>query len=168
MSSEVCVGCGARFPVIDGPVHLYMESSPACWAAYGDILAREYSDIHYAAVHQMTVDAYAVQHPGRPTPQSIQSVGLHLVSLCLVFEHGAETLQTRVILQRSNSFKRELVWLEPPPDRGRITVADVQQASTPEEHVGCVRKWADSAWKAWSLHHGTIRRWTNEFGLKRM
>jgi hypothetical protein len=167
MSSEVCVGCGARFPAVDGPVHRYMESSPACWAAYGDILAREYSDIRYAAVHQMTVDAYAVQHPGHPSPQSIQSVGLHLVSLCLVLEHGVETTQARAILQQSNTFKDEFVWLEPPPDRGRITVADVQPASTPEEHVARVRSWADSAWKAWSLHHDAVHAWANKFGIKR-
>ena len=167
MSSDVCSGCGARFPAIDGPVHRYMESSPACWAAYGAVLAREYSDIRYAAVHQMTVDAYAVQHPGRRSPQSIQSVGLHLLSLCLVLEYGVEIIQTRALLQQSNAFKDELVWLEPPSDRGSVTVADIQQASTPEEHIARIRNWANSAWKAWSLHHDTVRAWANQFGIKR-
>ena len=63
-----------------------MESSPSCWAAYGEVLAREYNDPAFMAAHRLTVDAYAVQHPGRPSPQSIQSVALHLISLCLVLE----------------------------------------------------------------------------------
>jgi len=39
-----CPGCGGTFPLLGGPVHRYMESSPGCWAAYGVVLAREYSD----------------------------------------------------------------------------------------------------------------------------
>ncbi len=72
------VGCGARVPDIAGPVHRYMESLPGCWAAYGEIIAREYGDIAFATAHSLTVDSYAIQHPGQPSPQSVQSVGLHL------------------------------------------------------------------------------------------
>ena len=75
-------------PNQSGPTHRYMESLPGCWAIYGEVLAREYSDLAYAAVHRLTVDAYAVQHPGQPSPQSIQSVGVHLLRLCLILEHG--------------------------------------------------------------------------------
>ena len=32
-----------------------MESSPACWAAYGEVLAREYSDPAYFQVHRLSV-----------------------------------------------------------------------------------------------------------------
>lgn len=38
---KACVGCGGLFPEMDGPTHRYMESSPGCWAAYGEVLARE-------------------------------------------------------------------------------------------------------------------------------
>ena len=73
-----CIGCGALVPQQDGPTHRYMESSPGCWAIYCEVLAQEYSDIAFATAHRLTVDAYAVQHPGTPSPQSIQSIGVHL------------------------------------------------------------------------------------------
>ena len=70
-----CLSCGGVFPDIDGPVHRYMKSSPGCWAVYGEVLAREYEDPYFFEVHRLTVDAYAVQHPGSTDRQSIQSVG---------------------------------------------------------------------------------------------
>ena len=85
-----CPGCAIVLPEIEGPTHAYIESSPACWAKYGEVLAREYADPDlFAKVHRMSVDAYAVQHPGRPSPQSIQSVAVHLISLCTMIEKDA-------------------------------------------------------------------------------
>ena len=55
-SLEPCSGCGARFPRTEGPVHPYMESSPGCWAAYGELLAREYGG---AGDHREAVKAWA-------------------------------------------------------------------------------------------------------------
>lgn len=51
-----CIGCQAEFAHIDGPTHEYMLSSPGCWAAYGEVLAREYSDNRLARLHRLTVD----------------------------------------------------------------------------------------------------------------
>jgi hypothetical protein len=42
---------------------------------YGEMLAREYGDPAYFRVHQLTVDTYAVQHPGPRERRAIQSVG---------------------------------------------------------------------------------------------
>lgn len=165
MSIEACPGCGARFPTSAGPIHSYMESSPACWAAYGEVLAREYSDIRFGARHQLTVDSYAVQHPGRASSQSIQSVGLHLISLCLQLEQGADSIRTREILQRSKSFVERFAWLEPPADRGSVTVADVLQMDSAQEHIDRVDLWSRSAWNAWRVHHPTVHRWINDLGL---
>lgn len=83
-----CFSCGALVPQTAGPTHRYMESSPGCWSVYGEVLVREYTDALYASLHRLTVDAYAVQHPGRPSPQSIQSVAVHLISLCLILDRG--------------------------------------------------------------------------------
>lgn len=76
-----CFSCGALVKDIDGPVHRYMDSSPGCWATFGEVLAREYSAVNYGLNHRLTVDAYALQHPGKHSPQSIQSIAVHLVSL---------------------------------------------------------------------------------------
>lgn len=141
-----------------------MESSAACWAAYGEVLAREYSDVPFGSRHQLTVDSYAVQHPGHESPQSIQSVGLHLISLCLQLEQGADSIRARKILQRSKSFVEKLAWLEPPPDKGSVTVADVLRTQNAQDHVETVELWSRSAWNAWSVHHPTVLRWINDLG----
>lgn len=154
-----CIGCGGLVPEMEGPTHRYMESSPGCWHLYGQVLAREYGDPVYAALHRLTVDAYAVQHPGRPSPQAVQSVCVHLLSLCLVLERGlAATYATRVIGEATRA-KERFYWLNPPASLGEITVADVAGASAPHQHEERVREWAQSAWSAWAEHHTTVRSW---------
>jgi hypothetical protein len=142
-----------------------MESAPGCWAAYGEILAREYGDPAFAGLHRLTVDSYAVQHPGRPSPQSIQSVGLHLMSLALVLEHGVTMQEATDALQRASRGKAILEWLEPPEHRGAITVLDIRAADTPEKHQKRVRDWAGEAWAAWSPHRERIESWIRELLL---
>ena len=159
MNTGKCIGCGGRFPEIDGPVHRYMESSPGCWAAFGEVLAREYGDPTYFEVHRLAVDAYAVQHPGSPSPQSIHSVGVHLIRLCLFLEHGLSPEKANNAMLEVAKFKHHFVWLEPPASLGSITVADVVKAKTVQAHKSVVRAWAQSAWDAWSPHHDTIRTW---------
>jgi len=139
-----------------------MESSPGCWAAYGEILAREYSDPAYGRLHRLTVDAYAVQHPGQANPQAIQSVALHLVSLCLVLERASSAEEARRSLGAGTRRKGHYTWLSRPGSMGAVTVADVQSAQSPDAHLAWVRKWADSAWQAWVAHHDTVRAWANE------
>lgn len=160
-----CIGCGATFPDGDGPVHRYMESSPGCWAAYGEILAREYSDPRYLSVHRLTVDSYAVQHPGRSSAQSIQSVALHLISLSLVLDHGVSPESATEALRRCSRSKDSFVWLDPPIHRGGITVADVRSADLPDTHIARVWDWARGAWAAWSPYHDTIGAWVGLYGL---
>lgn len=166
MTLVPCVGCGAMFAPFDGPVHRYMESSPGCWAAFGEVLTREYSDFAYARAHRLTVDSYAVQHPGQSSPQSIQSVALHLISLCLVLEHEVSMQRATEALQKGAKYKSSFVWLDPPIMRGAITVADVQAARNSEKHVQSVWLWARSTWAAWSHHHERIQAWLQKLGLK--
>ena len=137
-----------------------MESSPGCWAVYGEILAREYGNpALFDRVHRLTVDTYAVQHPGRPSPQSIQSVALHLISLCLILEHGATPPAATTALQAASRHKGCYVWLPPPASLGTLTVADVWPAAAPDAHEEVVRRWAEDVWAAWWPHHATVRQW---------
>ncbi len=159
MKTVNCVGCKGLFPEVDGPVHRYMESCPGCWAAFGEVLAREYSNLAYYEVHRLSVDSYAIQHPGKPSRQSIQSVGLHLVRICLFLEHGLSEKYANDAMRKAAKFKHTLVWLEPPESPGSLTVADVAKARTAKEHKDSVNAWAKSAWHAWSLQHASIRKW---------
>jgi Family of unknown function (DUF5946) len=156
---EPCVGCGALVRAVDGPgpTHEYMLASPGCWALFGEVSAREYSDVRYRASGLQMVDAYAVQHPGVPERRSSQSVWIHLVSLCLRLEHGLADDITIRLIKRLASEKREYPWLQPPASLGAVTIVDVHGASTEEEHVAAVRCWCESAWDAWVVAHDSIR-----------
>lgn len=154
-----CIGCGGWFPDVAGPTHRYMTSSSGCWAAYGEVLAREYSDPVYMDMHRLTVDAYAAQHPGQPSPQSIKSVGVHLIRLCLLLEGGLAMAQANDAMLAINRTKHQFTWLTPPPTLGAMTVADVRDAAAVDEHKERVGLWAADVWAAWSPHHATIRAW---------
>jgi hypothetical protein len=162
MSLISCVGCGGQFPESDGPTHRYMESSPGCWACFGEVLTREYSDLRYREVHRLTVDAYAIQHPGQPSLQCIRSIALHSISLCAIFEEGVEMGQATKIIQQAAKDKERFVWLTPPASMGALTIADIHPAKDPQEHARLVHQWARSAWSAWSEHHPTFRKWLAE------
>lgn len=162
--SSACIGCGVILPVAEGPTHEYLESSAACWAAYGEVLAREYANPGlFQAVHRLTVDAYAVQHPGRPSPQSIQSVALHLMRLCVVLEGGSDAERAMKVIRGWAGTKGRFTWLTPPSSMGALTVVDVWKAADAAGHRKMSREWAMSAWIAWSGHHGTVRRWVSSF-----
>jgi uncharacterized protein DUF5946 len=113
-ATSPCPGCGLELPECDGPTHPYIGASPACWALYGELLAREYGELRYPPSHRMTVDVYAVQHPGLPERRSIQSVAVHLIALCLVLERGVATVKVRELMGRVLEAAPALEWLEPP------------------------------------------------------
>jgi hypothetical protein len=138
-----------------------MESTAGCWAAFGRVVAREYQDQRFFAVHRLTVDAYAVQHPGTPSRQSIQSVGVHLVRLCLFLEHGLEPERANDAMRVAAKRKAQYRWLEPPASLGEITVANIEAAASVQEHLSLVRGWAGQMWQVWSPHHSTVRAWAN-------
>ena len=159
MNTCECFSCGGEFPDIDGPVHGYMASSPGCWSTYGEALAREYSDPALSEVHRLSVDTYAVQHPGSTDRQSIQSVGVHLIRLCLFLEQGLGPEKANDAMLEAGKNKHSFTWLKPPESLGAITVADVVNADNADEYKAMVRAWAKSTWDAWAIHHDTIRSW---------
>jgi hypothetical protein len=159
---EPCPGGGLRLEPHDGPTHPYIGASPACWALFGSVLAREYEGAAegFFAAHRLTVDTYAVQHPGAPERRSAQSVGIHLVGLHLALESGVAPEHVTRVLARATTGLNDLRWLEPPANRGEMTVADVAAAETASDHVERVREWASDVWHAWSPHHDTVRAWS--------
>ena len=147
-------------PAVTGPTHRYLESSAACWAMYSEVLAREYSDpALFRAIHRLTVDAYAAQHPGQPSPQSTSSVAMHLLRLCAVLEHGAGPEEAAQFMVEASRNKDQYHWLTPPDSPGARTARDVWLAPDPGRHAEAVGTWARSVWEAWSPHHGQVRQW---------
>lgn len=159
-----CPGCGARFPDVTGPTHAYMTGSPGCWRAYGQLLAAQYTDLLRMGFHQLVVDSYAVQHPDGDDPRAIQSVGIHLMTLCLFLERGVDPVEgTR--LHRVMLARPVLHRLNPPGSRGRLTVLHVPTDGAAEISRRNAYEWAHEAWHAWQPHHPAVRRWIEQTGL---
>lgn len=138
-----------------------MESSPACWAAYCQVLEREYSTPELLAVHRLSVDSYAVQHPGGSSRQAVQSVGFHLVRLYFFLEQGLPAKHAHAAMLRVSKTKANMFRLDRPASLGDLTAADVLAAEGVSAHAEAVRRWAASAWHAWGEHHSTVRQWAS-------
>jgi len=154
-----CFGCGASVPDVEGPVHPYMDSAPGCWAAFGDVMAMEFGDFRCPECHRLTVDTYAVQHPGTPSRKTIQSVGGHLISLHLMLERGIDSVTATRALRRAVTRASMFSWLTPPSSQGPLTILDVRAVKDLDEHQLLVRRWAEATWEAWAEHHETVRAW---------
>ena len=145
-----CTGCGARVP----------GGTQGCWKLLHQVLALEYSDPAFGAVNLLAVDAHALQHP---EDHGVKNNAFHLIRLCWLLEHGGDPAigQGPRWLQAQFDGTPELPILEPPVDRGQVTIADVHGAASADEHAARVYRWARSVWQAWSAHHewaqGSIR-----------
>ncbi len=157
---EPCIGCGGLFAAFEGPVHDYMESSPACWRAFGDLLAAEYAAPDLLPVHRLSVDAYAVQHPGGASRQAIQSVGLHLARLLVQLEAPRPPKETNEVMRQFADRKASLTRLTP-PGKFSMTIADVAPFIGGPLHAQKVSDWARAAWNDWRAAHAYIRGWSN-------
>ena len=160
--TEPCPGCHARYlPQLLDETHPYIGASPACWATFGEVLAREFENVTFGRVHRHTVDVYSVQHPGTDERRQRQSVALHLVGICHWLEHDIGMERLNAITQRLADSDRAWPWLDP-PTAYPMTVVDVLQARDGPEHVRLVRRWAETTWDAWSRVHGLVRTWAQE------
>jgi hypothetical protein len=92
-------------------------------------------------------------------PAARRLVGVHLSRLYLLLEAGWSTERANNAMFAITEFKDRCDWLEPPSMTGTLSVLEVLQAASSEEHEMRVRAWAESVWKAWALHHATVRKW---------
>lgn len=138
-----------------------MTSSPACWAAFNAVIAREFADPSLMPVHRLSVDAWAVQHPGDGSRRAIQSVGLHLARLWVQLDRGLSGEAANAAMLRFAARKADLPEL-PPRSAYAMTVADVVDAVEPAEHALAVRRWAEAVWADWSDCHDFIRSWAQD------
>lgn len=157
-----CVGCRGLVPDESGPIHRYMTASPGCWRIYTELGAGSMPATRRSS---LTVDAYAVTHPGVAGPQSTPSVWIHLVTLCAILDKGWRVDQA-IRLRRisADAFDRG-PWLRRPETMGAITVADVGHAVRSGDPAAArtqVEAWIDAAWEAWSAHHGAVRSRTDD------
>ena len=155
-----CQGCGSELAEIDGPTHAYMSSSPACWHAFGLVLEREYSNPELVGIHRLSVDSWAVQHPGDGSRRAIQSVGLHLARLMVQLDDGLTGEEANAAMLKFSARKSSLPALEPPPSF-TMTVADVVGAVGADDHRRMVQRWAEATWADWRHQQDFVREWAS-------
>jgi hypothetical protein len=152
---STCPGCGVELAVGALPYHGYYHASSECWAEYTQVLATEYQDaVLFGQVHQLSVDAYAVQHAGGQHPD--KSVCVHLVGMHLVLERDFRPFDVPARLQALAAAVNEWPHFEPPGRRALLTARDVARASSTREHAMRVRDWADQVWSMWGPHHAEV------------
>ncbi|MCO7226064.1 DUF5946 family protein [Pleionea sp. CnH1-48] len=165
---ESCVGCGAELMAMEGPTHPFMRSSAACWNLFGIFMAKEYSEPAYRESSALAVDCYAVQHPGPDNRRANQWMATRLMSLCLVLEYSFEQNQaSAAVSEMIRQFHPVFDRLQPPADRGHVTIQNVAVAQTPVAQRQWVQQWAESCWQAWRPHADQVRHWLREYKLVR-
>lgn len=162
VTAAFCRGCGMNgsgmdqpsIPTQGGGLIPSMDCNRLCM----EILAREYSDPAYFAVHRLTVATYASQHPDSVKPHS---AAVHLVVLCLAIERGLPQHVIRQHLRRASAGLRARPpeRLAPPEQRGSMTVADIAGSRNASEHCARVHRWASEVWSAWQPEHERVRSW---------
>ncbi len=83
---------------------------------------------------------------------------MHLVSLCLILEHGWPVELGIDAKRRLLDRQRAWTWLEPPGDPGAVTVLDLRDIDDPDAFRAGVDALAAAVWAAWSAHHTAVRR----------
>ena len=157
---ERCVGCGAEFDAIEGPIHRYMTSSPACWSCYGELLGVFAIELRLTESRILCVDAYAVQHPGTPNPQAIQSVAVHLLNMYGYLIRGLPVAPPRLA-----GHKGAFRWLTPPAKTAARTVRDMPTAADAGAIAAAARAWVEATWAAWAEHHAQIAQWHEVYAV---
>ena len=158
-SQTTCPGCGLELP--EKPAASgegYYNATSECFDVYAEILGEEFSSpVLFGAVHQLSVDTYAVQHAGGPHPD--KSMGVHLVGLYLVLERGFAPTSAPPIMAKMASAIAVWPHFDPPArsaEQRLLTVYDVATSESIPEQIKAVKAWAQSVWGAWAEHHDGV------------
>lgn len=147
-------------PVSTWPMARKVNASPACWDLCTEVMGHEAQHLpELGRLHQLTVDTYAAQHAGAPTP--LISTAFALIGLHLALDHGWAGTAIRATHQALARRHREWPRFQAPERRGQLTIADVAASTTPAEHAERVQAWAASVWLAWLPQHDAVRTWAD-------
>lgn len=157
-----CPGCRDRLPDLHGATHPYVGASSACWTRFADVNA---TLPPATPLRRLVMDAYMVQHPGIPERRAIQSVGVHLVALCLVLDHGLQPEHLSTSLQRILAQPPVWRWLDPPVPNGYSTIRDVGDAAESGAARVAIEGYVRGVWRSWVAHHDTVEGWLDDVRL---
>ncbi len=163
-SRVACPGCGLLLDAEHGPTHRYVTASSACWRYFSELLATCYSAADRLNFRQLIVDAYAAQHPGEGRREQVQSVGIHLMTLCLFLEHGVDPSQGSDLHQRM--IRRPKFHRIEPQASTHLTVRHVPLEGTAENARERAYEWSRAVWSLYSENHDSVRLWLGEAGFE--
>jgi hypothetical protein len=129
-----------------------------CQAIFDEVSAAVYTDICRAAVHDLFVDAYSMQHP-EEYGRSGKSYAAHLMRLCCGVERKADPAAYESI-RRWLDGGRTIAKPALLTARGAVTVADVAKVAD-DAYAAAVRNWAGVVWAAYSDQHALAREWVD-------
>jgi hypothetical protein len=156
-----CFGCLREFKKItDDPIpHPYIGAISECWAVYGDILAKEFSDPEYFKVHRITADTYGAQHIGNQEDRRArQSANVHLIALYLSFAQKADKTTVLTFIRKATEIKQDWPPLLQRKNPQWLTVQDIIKADNPSSHASLVAQWGQSVWESYADCHEEIIR----------
>jgi hypothetical protein len=149
-----CPGCGLTMPggnttAYDG----YFNASNECWSLFTEVIEREFSNaVLFGQVHHLTVEAYAVQHPGGAHPD--KSIDIHLAGLYLMIERNVAPSAVAPYMQKLAERVRDWPHFDAPDSNAWTqTIFDVAMA---DDHVAAVREWSAGVWEVWSAQRDLV------------
>jgi hypothetical protein len=148
MAPEACEGCGW---IVEG-------GTEGCRAAFEALLARDFSDARFFAVHRLFVDCYCLQHP-EDYCASAKSLAAHLVGLAQIVEDGVSAATGSADLRNWLDGQRSLDKPALPAERGAMTLGDLDGIEEPPAWREAISNWADSVWAAYAPLHAVARAW---------
>jgi hypothetical protein len=132
------------------------EGVKGCFELFAAVNMQGYGDATRGGATFYGVDAHALQHP---EIHGKKNNAAHLLRLCWIFEHNAHAHAGGVPAWWQRYLARsDIPLLDPPAQRGALTVADAAHSATAEEYATCMRRWAEAVYAAWAPHHAWARR----------
>lgn len=106
-------------------------------------------------IHQYIVDAFAAQMADENTKPI--KINFGLIGLYLHLEIGFTGRQVQLAHTQLAKYKNQLPKIDPPQNRGEITVFDVLNSPEGEERDEMIEKWMKSVWEAYTNQQEKIK-----------
>ena len=152
-----CQFCGAG----------YQRGIFDCMDNYNNGLAHlDFNNSEYHISRFLSVDAHALQHPeihGR------WSNHFHLTRLNLILDKNQhwDYRKSPLLSDYLNEYKlerpNEFLAVPRPLERGNLTAKDLTKATTADECVELIKKWAGEVYCAWSSNHSLVSQIADGF-----
>ncbi|MGI8525665.1 MAG: DUF5946 family protein [Pseudolabrys sp.] len=114
-------------------------------------------------IHQHVVDAFAAQHADQHTKAI--TIVFALIGLYLYVEKNLSGRDVQRIHARLAETHRRWPDIEPPVERGTVTVSDVLATAPGPARDDMIRQWCASVWAAWKDQHDQIRALWHDAGI---